>query len=44
MGIVMGGHHLTEEEAFNVPRRYAQANNTKLRVVARRVCEEGSPS
>ncbi|MET7475985.1 GAF and ANTAR domain-containing protein [Streptomyces sp. NPDC005648] len=42
MGILMGTHHLTEEEAFNVLRRYSQANNIKLREVARRVCEEGN--
>ncbi|MFC9646896.1 GAF and ANTAR domain-containing protein [Streptomyces mirabilis] len=42
MGIVMGSHHLTEEEAFSVLRRYSQANNIKLREVASRVCEEGS--
>ncbi|KKD07615.1 MULTISPECIES: GAF and ANTAR domain-containing protein [unclassified Streptomyces] len=42
MGILMGSHRLTEEEAFNVLRRYSQANNIKLREVARRVCEEGS--
>ncbi|MFQ3562277.1 GAF and ANTAR domain-containing protein [Streptomyces gramineus] len=41
MGILMGGHHLTEEEAFGVLRRYSQENNVKLREVARRVCEEG---
>ncbi|MFJ9567532.1 GAF and ANTAR domain-containing protein [Streptomyces fuscichromogenes] len=42
MGIIMGSHRLTEEEAFNVLRRYSQANNIKLREVARRVCEEGT--
>ncbi|MGW2516174.1 GAF and ANTAR domain-containing protein [Streptomyces sp. NPDC001617] len=42
MGILMGTHHLTEEAAFNVLRRYSQANNIKLREVARRVCEEGN--
>ncbi|MGX1542559.1 GAF and ANTAR domain-containing protein [Streptomyces adustus] len=41
MGIIMGSHRLTEDEAFNVLRRYSQANNIKLREVARRVCEEG---
>lgn len=41
MGILMGGHHLTEEQAFGVLRRYSQENNIKLREVARRVCEEG---
>ncbi|MEV6766460.1 GAF and ANTAR domain-containing protein [Streptomyces sp. NPDC051105] len=44
MGIVMGSHRLTEEEAFDVLRRYSQANNLKLREVARRVCERGSLS
>lgn len=42
MGILMGGHHLTEEEAFDVLRRSSQENNIKLREVARRVCEQGS--
>ncbi|MER6267961.1 GAF and ANTAR domain-containing protein [Streptomyces sp900105755] len=44
MGIVMGSHRLTEEEAFNVLRRYSHTNNIKLREVARRVCEEGALS
>ncbi|WP_191871391.1 GAF and ANTAR domain-containing protein [Streptomyces filipinensis] len=42
MGIIMGSHRLTEEEAFNVLRRYSQANTIKLREVARRVCEQGT--
>jgi transcriptional regulator with GAF, ATPase, and Fis domain len=42
MGILMGSHQLTEDEAFDVLRRYSQENNTKLREVARRVCEHGS--
>ena len=42
MGILMGTHHLTEEEAFAVLRRYSQESNTKLRDVARRVCEQGT--
>ncbi|WP_128378169.1 GAF and ANTAR domain-containing protein [Streptomyces cavernae] len=42
MGILMGSHHLTEEQAFDVLRRYSQENNVKLREVARRVCEQGS--
>ncbi|MGY4967264.1 GAF and ANTAR domain-containing protein [Streptomyces sp. 900105245] len=42
MGILMGAHHLTEEQAFDVLRRYSQENNIKLRGVARRVCEKGS--
>ncbi|MGW0843967.1 GAF and ANTAR domain-containing protein [Streptomyces sp. NPDC002787] len=41
MGILMGSHHLTEEEAFAVLRRFSQENNIKLREVARRVCEQG---
>ncbi|POX56332.1 antitermination regulator [Streptomyces sp. Ru71] len=41
MGILMGGHHLTEQQAFDVLRRYSQENNVKLREVARQVCEKG---
>ncbi|MET8164015.1 GAF and ANTAR domain-containing protein [Streptomyces sp. NPDC005329] len=41
MGILMGGHRLTEDEAFDVLRRYSQEHNVKLREVARRVCERG---
>jgi transcriptional regulator with GAF, ATPase, and Fis domain len=41
MGILMGSHHLTEEQAFDVLRRYSQENNVKLREVARLVCEKG---
>ncbi|MER5210512.1 GAF and ANTAR domain-containing protein [Streptomyces sp. NPDC002838] len=44
MGILMGRHRLTEEQAFDVLRRYSQENNIKLREVARRVCEQGSLS
>lgn len=44
MGILMGRHHLTEEQAFEVLRRYSQENNTKLREVARRICEKGTLS
>ncbi|KOG33475.1 GAF and ANTAR domain-containing protein [Streptomyces resistomycificus] len=44
MGILMGSHHLSEKEAFDVLRRFAQENNIKLREVARRVCERGSLS
>ncbi|MEH0417445.1 GAF and ANTAR domain-containing protein [Streptomyces sp. B21-083] len=44
MGILMGRHHITEEQAFDVLRRYSQQNNTKLREVARRVCEQGGLS
>ncbi|MEU9734300.1 GAF and ANTAR domain-containing protein [Streptomyces sp. NPDC048002] len=43
MGILMGSHNLTEEQAFDVLRRYSQTNNVKLREVARRVCEQGGP-
>ncbi|WP_060885683.1 GAF and ANTAR domain-containing protein [Streptomyces caniscabiei] len=42
MGILMGSHHLSEEEAFDVLRRFSQEHNIKLREVARRVCEQGS--
>ncbi|MFC9282824.1 GAF and ANTAR domain-containing protein [Streptomyces collinus] len=42
MGILMGAHHITEEQAFDVLRRYSQQNNIKLRDVARRVCQRGS--
>ncbi|MFE7902425.1 GAF and ANTAR domain-containing protein [Streptomyces sp. NPDC057424] len=41
MGILMGSHRLTEDQAFDVLRRYSQEKNIKLREVARRVCEEG---
>jgi transcriptional regulator with GAF, ATPase, and Fis domain len=44
MGIIMGSHHLTEEQAFDVLRRYSQDNNIRLREVARLVCERGSLS
>ncbi|MFD6925615.1 GAF and ANTAR domain-containing protein [Streptomyces sp. NPDC059944] len=44
MGILMGTHHVTEEQAFNVLRRYSQDNNLKLREVARQVCEKGELS
>lgn len=44
MGILMATHHLTEEQAFDALRRYSQESNTKLREVARRVCERGSLS
>ncbi|MEU5632665.1 GAF and ANTAR domain-containing protein [Streptomyces rishiriensis] len=42
MGILMGSRHLTEDEAFDVLRRYSQESNVKLREVARLVCEQGS--
>ncbi|MFE5813345.1 GAF and ANTAR domain-containing protein [Streptomyces sp. NPDC056479] len=44
MGILMGSHRLTEEQAFDVLRRYSQQNNVKLREVARLVCERGGLS
>ncbi|MGW2566064.1 ANTAR domain-containing protein [Streptomyces sp. NPDC001537] len=44
MGILMGAHQLTEEQAFDTLRRYSQEHNIKLREVARRVCERGSVS
>ncbi|MFD7517389.1 GAF and ANTAR domain-containing protein [Streptomyces niveus] len=42
MGILMSGHHLTEEQAWDVLRRYSQKHNVKLREVASRVCEQGT--
>ncbi|MFJ3666782.1 GAF and ANTAR domain-containing protein [Streptomyces sp. NPDC090106] len=42
MGILMGAHRLTEEQAFDVLRRYSQQENIKLHEVARRVCEQGT--
>ncbi|MGF0174434.1 ANTAR domain-containing protein [Streptomyces sp. Marseille-Q5077] len=44
MGILMGGHQLTEDKAFDVLRHYSQENNVKLREVACLVCEWGSLS
>ncbi|MEU4145054.1 GAF and ANTAR domain-containing protein [Streptomyces parvulus] len=41
MGILMGSHHLTEEQAFAALRKYSQDNNVKLRDLAARVCEAG---
>ncbi|WP_225827574.1 GAF and ANTAR domain-containing protein [Streptomyces naphthomycinicus] len=41
MGILMGARHLTEQQAFDVLRRYSQEKNIKLREVARRICEKG---
>ncbi|MGW4873995.1 GAF and ANTAR domain-containing protein [Streptomyces chartreusis] len=43
MGILMGAHQLTEQQAFDVLRRYSQESNVKLREVARQVCEMGTP-
>ncbi|MET8449103.1 GAF and ANTAR domain-containing protein [Streptomyces sp. NPDC005209] len=42
MGILMGSRNLTEEQAFDVLRRYSQETNTKLRDVAGRICETGA--
>lgn len=44
MGIIMGSRHLTEDQAFDVLRRYSQENNVKLREVARQICEHGGLS
>jgi transcriptional regulator with GAF, ATPase, and Fis domain len=44
MGILMGSHRLTEEQAFDVLRRFSQEHNIKLREVARQVCEHGGLS
>lgn len=44
MGILMGSHHLSEDQAFDVLRRYSQENNVKLREVARLICEQGGLS
>ncbi|MER7489206.1 GAF and ANTAR domain-containing protein [Streptomyces sp. NPDC126497] len=43
MGILMGRHRLTEDQAFDLLRTRSQRTNTKLREVARRVCETGAP-
>ncbi|MFI6208017.1 GAF and ANTAR domain-containing protein [Streptomyces sp. NPDC051041] len=43
MGILMGRYRISEEEAFDLLRTQSQKTNTKLREVARRVCETGSP-
>lgn len=42
MGILMGRHRLTEDQAFGALRRYSQDHNVKLRDVARQVCEQGA--
>ncbi|CAM5629312.1 transcription antitermination regulator [Streptomyces pilosus] len=42
MGILMGRHHITEDQAFDILRTQSQRTNTKLREVARRVCETGT--
>ncbi|MEU8946088.1 GAF and ANTAR domain-containing protein [Streptomyces sp. NPDC048489] len=41
MGLLMGQMGLTQEQAFDVLRRYSQESNVKLREVARQVCEKG---
>ncbi len=41
MGILMGRNHTTEDQAFDMLRRYSQRTNIKLRAVARRVCDDG---
>lgn len=38
----MGARHLTEDQAFDVLRRYSQENNIELRKVARLICERGT--
>ncbi|MEU6476683.1 GAF and ANTAR domain-containing protein [Streptomyces sp. NPDC047017] len=42
IGILMGSRRLSEEQAFDVLRRYSQQHNIKLRDVARRVNEQGA--
>ncbi|MEE4544072.1 GAF and ANTAR domain-containing protein [Streptomyces sp. V4-01] len=42
IGILMGARRLTEQQAFDVLRRYSQERNIKLREVAARVREQGS--
>lgn len=42
MGILMGRHHVTEDQAFEILRTQSQRTNTKLREVARRICETGT--
>ncbi|MFE1443770.1 GAF and ANTAR domain-containing protein [Streptomyces sp. NPDC058739] len=41
IGILMGARHVSEEQAFDVLRRYSQEHNIKLREVARIICERG---
>jgi len=41
-GILMEQHNLDSEEAFSMMRRYSQANNVKVRVVAEQVIETGA--
>ncbi|MFD3970121.1 GAF and ANTAR domain-containing protein [Streptomyces cyaneofuscatus] len=42
MGILMAGHHIAEDTAFNMLRRHSQDRNVKLREVAREVVELGA--
>ncbi|MEU6847735.1 GAF and ANTAR domain-containing protein [Streptomyces sp. NPDC046716] len=44
MGILMAQHHIDEDEAFNVLRRYSQEKNIKLREAARQLCESTASS
>ncbi|MFI8484358.1 GAF and ANTAR domain-containing protein [Streptomyces rubrogriseus] len=41
MGILMGRHRISEDQAFAALRRYSQDHNVKLRDVAGQVCERG---
>ncbi|MEV1025066.1 GAF and ANTAR domain-containing protein [Streptomyces sp. NPDC050264] len=41
MGLVMASHNLSEQQAFDVLRRYSQEKNLKLREVARRTVDRG---
>ncbi|GAA0639833.1 GAF and ANTAR domain-containing protein [Streptomyces thermocarboxydovorans] len=43
MGILMGRHHISEDRAFEILRVHSQRTNTKLREVARQICETGAP-
>ena len=42
MGILMGRHQVTEDQAFDILRTRSQRTNTKLRDVARRVVDTGT--
>ncbi|MBO1330501.1 GAF and ANTAR domain-containing protein [Streptomyces sp. VRA16 Mangrove soil] len=42
MGMLMERHHIDEEAAFTVLRRYSQENNLKLRDVARQFTDKGT--
>ena len=41
MGVLMGKHRISEDQAFAALRRYSQDHNVKLRNVAAQVCERG---